>query len=311
MPSDRVERLQRLERENVERSAVAAADWQRLLADVVAASSRPGYFGTELARVAPEQAARAYQQLTQAGIRFVTRATQLALAHRDDYLLGLLARGDVLAAPPPPVPLPASGYDPVQWAGWYQLLAAWVVEQQARAAMLYRGLADAAAAGRLAPDAIRSSAQAFLPGRLESYLTEAAGLNAELMSEILDITESCLNAVRAAATAGPAAARVVLDVRGPAAGTASAGLIIENAHDQTANVTCLATSSGEFGLTAAPASMRLRAGESRPLAVHVALPPVPSTGPALAGWITIRGHGATDLVAEVRAQVGQPSPATP
>jgi hypothetical protein len=311
MPSDRVEQLQHLEQENFERSTVAAADWQRLLADVAAASSRPGYFGTELARVGPEQAARAYQQLTQAGIRFITRATQLALAHRDDYLLGVLAPGHVLAAAPPPVPLPASGYDPVQWAGWFQLLAAWVVEQRARAAMLYRSLADAAAAGRLAPDAIRSSAQAFLPGRLESYLTEAAGLNAELMSEILDITESCLDAVRAAATAGPTAARVVLNVRGPAAGTASIDLLIENAHDQTANVTCLATPAGGFGLTTAPASMRLGPGESRRLAVHVALPLVPSTGPALAGWITIRGHGATDLVAEVRAEIGQPSPTTP
>jgi hypothetical protein len=208
--ADRAERLHRLERENFRRSTAATADLQRVIAEVAAASSRPGYSGTELSRIGQEQAARAYQQLTEAGVRFIARATHLALAHRDDYLLGLLAPGRVLASAPPPVLLPAGGYDPVRWAGWYQLLAAWVAEQQARSAMLHRALADEVAAGRLAPGAVQSSAQAFVEARLEGYLMELAGLNAELVSEILDVADACLDVLTAAMAAGPASSQVIL-----------------------------------------------------------------------------------------------------
>lgn len=306
MPPDRAERLQRLERENFERSTAATAGLQRLLAKLAAAGSRPHPSGAELSRIGYQQAALAYQQLTEAGLRFASRAIHLGLKHRDDYLLGLLGPGHVLASAPPPVPFPSSGYDPVQWAGWYQLLAAWVADQQARSATLQRTLADETAAGRLAPGAIQSSAQAFLEARLEGYLAELAGLSAEFVSEVLDVTNALLDALTAGIAAEPADSQVVLDVHGPAGATVTAGLLIENAHRETANVTCWAAPAGQFGLTAAPVTMRLAAGESQRLTVYVALPPVPSPARSLAGWITIRGHGETDLVAEVRAQVGQP-----
>ena len=282
MTQDRVERLQHLERENLERSSATTAGLQRLLSEVAAAASRPDLF-TGLSRVGQEQAALAYQQLTEAGIRFISRAMYLALAHRDDYLLGLLGPERVPVSAPPPMPFPSSGYDPVRWVGWYQLLVAWLNEQQARWAMLYRTLADEAAAGRLAPGSIQSSAQAFLKARHEGYLVETAELYAELVSEILDVTNGCIDVLTAAIAAGPTASQVVLEVRGPAAATAMTGLLIENAHNQGASVTCLAAPVGEFGLTVSPITMRLEPGESRPLAVQVALPPVPSSGLTLAG----------------------------
>ena len=139
---------------------------------------------------------------------------------------------------------------------------------------------------------------------------EIAELNAKLVSEILDVADACLDALIAAIPAKPAASQVVLDVSGPAASTVAANLLIENAHHEAAVVAaCRTAPAGAFGLTASPVTMRLEAGESRPLAVQVALPPVPNPEPSLAGWITIHGHGETDLRAEVRAQVGPPSPA--
>jgi hypothetical protein len=304
--ADRAERLRRLERDNATRLATATAGLQRVLTEAAVADSRLGYSGAELSRIGPEQAARAYQQLAEVGVRYIARATHLALAHRDDYVLGLLAPGRVLATAPPPVLPAAAGYDPVRWAGWYQLLAAWVAEQQTRSAMLYRALADEVAAGRLAQSAVQSSAQAFAETRLQGYLRELAGLNAELVSEILDVADACLDALTAAIAGGPADSRVVLDVDGPATATVTAELLIENAHNEAASVSCLATPAAGFGLTAAPITMRLERGESQPLAVQVILPPVPSPGPVSAGRIIIRGHGETDLVAEVRAQVGHP-----
>lgn len=306
MPADGVERLQRLERENLERSTTATAALRRLLADLAAAGSRQEQFPGELARTGQEQAVRAYQRLTEAAVRFISRAMQLALDHRDDYLRGLLAPGHVPTSPPPPAPLPSGGYDPAWWVGWYQLLARWVTEQQARSAMLYRALSDETAAGRLPQDHVQSSAQAFLETRLEGYFLEMARLNAELVSEILDVTDASVEALKAAVAGGAAAAQVVLHVSGPAAATVTADLLIENAHNDAASVTCLAFPVGAFGLIVTPAAMRLEAGESGRLAVQVALPPVPTPGPSLAGWITIRGHGDTDLRAEVRAQVGHP-----
>ncbi len=309
MPADRVERLQRLEQENLERSTAATAVLRRVLVEVAAAGSHPEQFPAELSRVGQEQAVRAYQRLTEAAVRFISRAMQLALEHRDGYLLGLLAPGSVPASAPPPVAPPTGGYDPAWWVGWYQLLAPWVAEQQARSATLYRTLADEVTAGRLTPDSIQSSGQAFLQGRIEGYLVEIAELNAKLVSEILDVADACLDALIAAIPAKPAASQVVLDVSGPAASTVAANLLIENAHHEAAVVTCRTAPAGAFGLTASPVTMRLEAGESRPLAVQVALPPVPNPEPSLAGWITIHGHGETDLRAEVRAQVGPPSPA--
>jgi hypothetical protein len=303
---DRAERLRRLERENVTRLTAVTASVQRILTEAAVANPRPGYAGTELSRIGQEQAAWAYQQLTEAGVRYIARATHLALTHRDEYLLGLLAPGRVLATAPPPVLLAAGGYDPVRWAGWYQLLAAWAAEQQTRSAMLYRALADEVAAGRLPQGIVQSSAQAFVEARLHGYLEELAGLNAELVSAILDVAESCLDVLTVATAGDPADSRVILDVHGPATATVTAELLIENAHNEAASVSCLATPAEGFGLTAAPAAMRLDTAESRRLAVQVVLPPEPSPGPVSAGWITIRGHGETDLVAEVRAQVGHP-----
>jgi hypothetical protein len=308
MSPDRVERLQRLEQENFERSTAATAGLHRLLAQAAASGFRPQPDGAELSRIGQRQAALAYQQLAEAGIRFVSRAMNLALEHRDEYLQGLLGPGHVLISSQPPVPLPSSGYDPIQWAAWYQLLAAWIAEQQARSATLQRILADETAAGRLGPRSVQSSAHAFLEARLESYLVELAGLSAEFVSEVLDVTSACVDTLTAAMTAEPAAEQIILDVRGPAAATVTAGLLIENAHHETASVTCLATPAGEFGLIASPVTMRLEAGQSEQLIVHVALPRAPSPGRTLAGWITIRGHGETDLVAEVRAQVGHLPP---
>lgn len=301
MPTDRVERLQRLERENLERSSATAAGFQRLLPELAGASSRPGLL-TELSRIGQEQASLAYQQLTEAGIRFIWRTMNLALAHRDDYLSGLPPER-IPASAPPPMPLPASEYDPARWIGWYQLFATWAAEQQARSAMFYRTLADEVAAGRLAPDAVRSSAKAFAKGRHESYLVEMAELYAELVSGILDVAGGCLDVLTTAIAGGPIAPHVVLEVRGPAAGTVTTGLLIENAHSQAANVTCLAAPAGEFGLTVSPVTIQLEPGESRRLGVQVALPAVAPSGLSLAGRITIRGHGETDLTAAVHARV--------
>ena len=298
------ERVQRLERENFERSSAAAAAMPRLLTAVAAASARPGYPSSELSRVGQEQAAWAYQQLTEAGVRFLAKAAHLALAHRDDYLRGLLTPGRVLPSVPPPVPPPGSGYGPVQWAGWYQLLVTWVAEQQGRSATLLRTLADEVAAGRLPPDAAQTSARTFVADRLEGYLVELASLNAELVSEMLDVTQSCLDAL-AAATGTELTTPVVLDVRGAAASTVTASLLVENTHRAEAHVTCLATPADGFALTVEPATMRLEPGESRPLTVHVVLPPA-ATESTSAGQITIQGHGAQDLRAHIRAHVDPP-----
>lgn len=304
--ADRAERLRQLERENVTRLTAATAGLQRVITEAAVANSRSGYSDTELFRIGQEQAARAYQQLIEAGVRHIARVTHLALARRDDYLLGLLAPGRILATAPPPVLPAAGGYDPVRWAGWYQLLAAWVAEQQTRSAMLYRTLADEVAAGRLDQSTVQSSAQGFVEAHLQGYLAELAGLNAELVSEILDIADTCVDVLMAAMASGPSNSRVVLDVHGPAGATVTAELLIENANNEAAHVSCLATPAEGFGLTAAPTTMRLETGESRRLAVQVVLPPAPSPGPVSAGWIMIRGHGETDLAAEVRAQVDPP-----
>jgi hypothetical protein len=304
MPADRVERLQRLERENLERSSAVTARLQRLRAELAVASSYPALFAG-LSRVGQEQSSLAYQKVTEAGIRFIWQMMYLALAHRDDYLAGL-PPDRIPAAAPPPMPLPASEYDPARWISWYQLFAAWAAEQQARSAIFYRTLADEVAAGRLASGAVRSSAEAFVMARHEGYVVEVAELYAELVSGILDAADGCLDVITAEIHRAPITPDVTLEVRGPAAGTVITGLLIENALGQAADVTCLATPAGEFGLAVSPVAMRLEPGESRRLAVQVTLPAVPSSWPSPAGRVTIRGHGETDLTAEVRARVDLP-----
>jgi hypothetical protein len=260
-----------------------------------------------LSRIGQEQSSLAYQRLTEAGIRFIWQTMNLALAHRDDFLLGLPPER-VPASAPPPMPLPSGEYDPARWIAWHQLCATWAAEQQRRSAMSYRRLADEAAAGRLTLDAVQSSAQAFVKARHENYLVEMAELYAELVSDILDVADGCLDVLTTAITGRPTVPDVVLEVRGPAAGTVTTGLLIENAHSKAASVTCLAAPAGEFGLTVSPVTMQLEPGESRRLAVQVALPAVVSSALSLAGRITIRGHGEMDLTAVVHAQVDPAGP---
>jgi hypothetical protein len=256
---------------------------------------------------------RAYARLAEAAARFATGAYQLAFRHRDDYLRTLLPPGRILIPPPAPLPAIPSGEETARWLAWYQLVAGWVGQEQAWSAAAYQAIAEEAAGGRLAPDALEVSARAYLERRLSTYMAQLSDLYSRFVADIMDAAGEWLGSPSSL----PAAIEqdgepVVIEVRGRAHSTAVSGLLIENDHRDRATVRCLATPAGGFALTASPSELELDAGESARLEIKVDIPHEPAAEPAdsplVAGWITIRGHGPQDLVAEVHAYIDPSRP---
>lgn len=303
MPQDWIERLQRLERATAERSTAATANLQRLVAAAAAPGFRHDLLVTEMSRLGQEQGMQAYQRVAEAGVRFMARTMQVAAGYRDDYLRGFLPSERILAAgPPPSVPPPPSGNGPFEWSGWYPLLAAWVTEQQAWSAKLCRALLDESASGRLDPGSVQTSGRAFVESRLPEYLVDMAELNADLVYDILAMTDASLDALSGTLVDQSSGPDLVMDVRGRSGALATTGLLIENNQPGQASVTCFVAPADGFGLTTEPVAFRLESGESRPLAVHVNLPPEPINGRVPAGSIVVQRQGERDLVVQVRAQ---------
>jgi hypothetical protein len=296
-------RLQQLERANLERWSEAGARFRRFLADLATAGPRLEVLAPRMARAAHEQGILLYQRLSAAGARYILEATRLNATYRDGALGAIRPpEGPSFsrATPLPPVPALA---DPTSLAGWLQLLSVWMTQQQADSAHLYSTLrASAGDSGYATPDRL------LFQRRTLGWVVGLAELNSGLLAEILSATGAYLDAVSEPLAAGLAPPPVILEVAGRPGGTAVAWLLIENGHHSPASVICLADPVGEFGLRAEPHSLRLEAGESRRVGVHVEFPPFPPAGAAPAGWITVRGHGESDLVAEVLARVDDLAP---
>jgi hypothetical protein len=257
-----------------------------------------------MARAAQEQGILLYQRLSAAGARYILEATRLNATYRDGALGAIRPPEGApfsRAAPLPPIPALA---DPTSLTGWLQLLSVWMTQQQADSAHLYSTLRQASAGegGYATPN------RSLFQQRTLGWVVGLAELNAGLLAEILSATGSYLDAISEPLAIGLAPPPVILEVAGRPGGTAVGWLLIENGHHSAASVICLADPVGEFGLRAEPHSLRLEAGESIRVGVHVEFPPFPPGGAAPAGWITVRGHGEGDLVAEVLARVDDLAP---
>jgi hypothetical protein len=258
---------------------------------------------------------RAYGRLIESAARFATNAFQLALRHRDEYLRSLLPLGRVPALPPAPLPAIPPGEDTAGWWAWYQLVAGWVGQEQAWSAAAYRAIAEEAARGQLAPEALEVSARAYMERRLHAYMAELSDLYSAFLADIMDAAGAWLGYPTAQARIPEPPRPVIIEVRGVPDSIATTGLLIENDHGERATITCVTTATGRFTLTASPSELALDAGESARLTVEVGIPGASgderdaggAAGPLLAGWIAIRGHGEQDLVAEVHAYL-DPSP---
>ena len=296
---DWAEQLRRIERDTQERTSATSAHLQRLAIALSAPSLGYDEAAAAVARFGRQHGTEVYQRLSEAAARYVTGAIGLAASWRDEYLSdGFPSERIAAAGPPPVVPLPPSGADTAEWVAWYQRLSGWVVEQQAWSASLLRLLADGDGGENRA-----ELDRAFIDARLGDYLVKLAELGAGYLVEILAVTDACARALAAEAGAGNARPGIVVDVHGLPNTVVTTGVQVENAHDQPAVVRCLVAASGGFGLVVEPTEIRLAPGESLPLVLRVTFPAVAPPGTATAGWLTVRGHGDADLVAQVRARV--------
>jgi hypothetical protein len=308
--TDWIQRLQSLANETVERSTASLADVQRLLSAVALRGVSQELLAAELSRFGQDHGLEAYQRLTEVSARFLSRSMRLVASYRDDYLRSLLPPARIAAAgPPPPVPSLPSANGLIDWTAWYQLFGAWVTEQQAWSVRLYRVLLDEVASGAMKSDALQVSARAFLDARLPDYLADMAELNADLVCELLALSDQTVVGLSESLLGSPPADELTLKLGGTVGTIASAALLVENSRPDPATVECLITPVNDFVLVTAPVLFRLGAGESRSVAVHVTLPAEETDGSVNAGTIVIRGQGDRDLVLRVRARADA-APAT-
>ena len=133
------------------------------------------------------QAARAYERLADAGARFFADAARLSVEYGREYLLAAVADRAILPPVPTAPALPPPGSDPALWVAWCQLIAGWIGEEQAWFALAQQAVAEQTSAGRIPPDALRSSTRGFLEHRLARYVRELQDLYSRFASDVIGV----------------------------------------------------------------------------------------------------------------------------
>jgi hypothetical protein len=238
----------------------------------------------------------AYERLADAAARFFAGAAQLSVEYGREYLLAALADRAVLPPVPAAPTLPPPGPDRALWTAWYQLIAAWIGQEQAWFALAYQAMAEQTTAGRIQPDALRSSTRGFLEHRLAGYLDELQALYSRFASDVIGILNGWFGGSRSDR-------QEVIAVSGRPGSTATTAVLVENGHSENAAVACRGLSLGAFTVAVSPATVALDPGETATIFVFVGIPFSADPGLQPAGWITVHGHGERDLVTPVRAEV--------
>jgi hypothetical protein len=304
---DWTERMRGVVNDTIERSSKSTANFQRLLASMAAAGINPEFLTDELTRQGQQHGLDAYQRFAELLTRFTSGALAIVIGYRDEYLSELIPT-DLLSSvgPPPAVPSPPNHSDPAGWAGWYQSCAAWFTQQQAWSSRVTQLLVNEVSSAKLRPEAIQTSANAFLQRRLPHYLADMAELNADLVSDVLGIADTSIDAVAGSILGDQGRDEMTVEVQGVAGTTVRAGLIAENSRSESALISCSAVADDGFGLTTAPREFQLGPGESRRVAIRVALAAEATRGRVEAGTVTIHGQGDNDLRVRVMALVEAP-----
>jgi hypothetical protein len=304
-----VSRMRAVANDAIERASESTANLQRLLLAISSSGISADRIADELTRLGQQEAMTAYYRIAQINADNLRRFVEVVTNYQSDYVSGLVSPTKMAAVGRPPTP-PAAPlhHDMTEWTFWLQRLSAWATDHQLWSARLYRALAEEAASGATAEDRVRSYGLSFVEENVPAYMADVAEAGFASFGDLLAASDDSLRDLADTLLDEAPTTELTIDVSGVAAGTVPTGIVIENNHSESANVSCTATAADEFGVVVEPIEANLAAAESQQIRIYVTLPAEPTTEPVDAGIVTIAGHHTKDLTVRLRATVRPPDP---
>jgi hypothetical protein len=307
--SEWVSRVRAVANDAIGRATASTTNLQRLLLAIANSGVAADRVGDELNRLGQQQAMTAYYRIAQINADNLRRFVDLVTNYQTDYVGGLVSTGRLAAIGRAPTPPAApTHHDATEWAFWLQRMSAWATDHQQWNARVYRALAEEAASGSTPEDRVRSYGMSFVEESIPAYIADVAEASFASFCDLLELSDDSLRELADTLLDDEPGMELTIDVNGVAAGTVATGIVIENNHDDSATVSCVATAADEFCVEVEPVELNLAAGDSQQVRIYVTLPAEPATEPVAAGVVTVTGHQNKDLTVRLRATVRPPDP---
>jgi len=206
--------------------------YQETMECVALGKLSPTVFQEHLPRFAQARGAEYVTRLSELGARFLSGLVRIGAKNID------LRATDQSTGVEPDIPLPH--FDPSNPAQWFQQLAEYAGQLNARALKTYRAQLDQVGAGQATPSEIQQATSDYLANQLPLYLQQAGQLYLDLLDGMNEIRAryeedyflSILATTREPETEPPA----VLNLTGPQGGTVSASLTVANTTPQRTTI---------------------------------------------------------------------------
>lgn len=206
-------------------------------------------------------------------------------------------------------------FEPGEPGKWFQQLAEYAGQLNARALEAYRRQLDKVAAGDATPSESYQTASDYLAQQLPLHLQSAGQLYLDLLNGLNEIRSSYEKeyflSILATAQGPDAEPPVLLNLTGPLGGTASASIAVANITQERTTVRCTATdvrrADGQGPaftplITVSPEELELDPGKEGSLQLSLRLDETHYDADALhVGSLHIRGHG--DLRVDVKLRI--------
>ena len=219
-------------------SAKALKLYQETMECVAVGKLSPTVFQEHLPRFAQARGTEYVTRLSELGARFLSGLVRIGANNVD-----LRAADQSTGVFEPDIPLPH--FDPSNPAQWFQQLAEYAGQLNARALKTYRAQLDRVSAGQATPSEIQQATSDYLANRLPLYLQQAGQLYLDLLDGINEIRaryeEDYFLSILATAREPETEPPVVLNLTGPQGGTVSASLALANTTPQRTIIRCAAT----------------------------------------------------------------------
>jgi hypothetical protein len=212
--------------------------YQETMECVALGKLSPTVFQEHLPRFSQARGTEYVTKLSELGARFLSGLVRINAKNID-----LQAMGQSTGVSEPDIPLPH--FEPSNPAQWFQQLAEYAGQLNARALKVYRAQLDQVRAGQATPSEIQQTTSDYLANQLPLYLQQAGQLYLDLLDGINEIRaryeEDYFLSILATAGEPETEPPVVLNLTGPQGGTVSASLTIANTTPQRTTIRCAAT----------------------------------------------------------------------
>lgn len=268
----------------------------------------PTVFQEHFPRFAQARGVQYASRLSELGARFLSGLVRIGGGNID-----LRGQGEPAGVFEPDIQSPR--FEPSDPARWFQQLAEYAGQLNARALKAYRVQLDRVASGEVTPGQVQQTTSDYLANQLPLYLQHAAQLYLDLLNGINEIRasyeEDYFRSILATASGREIDPPVVLNLTGPHGGTASASLTVANTTPERSSIQCTVTdvrrADGQGPaftpqIAIVPGELILESGEEGTLQLSIQLDGSDYDADTLhVGSLYIAGQG--DLHVEVKLRI--------